>query len=137
MKRLFINLFYLIAILINVSFASCTEKEQTEEPFIKVSKETFSFSNDESEALLYIQSNIDYSIASDKQWCSVTQQESTSTQTEKYQIKVSENNEVENRTATITINSSLRDLQIIVEQTAGHGLIVKEKSYQVRLHNRF
>lgn len=132
MKRLFINLFYLIAILINVSFASCTEKEQTEEPFIKVSKETFSFSNDESEALLYIQSNIDYSIASDKQWCSVTQQESTSTQTEKYQIKVSENNEVENRTATITINSSLRDLQIIVEQTAGHGLIVKEKSYQVK-----
>ena len=132
MKRLFINLFYLIAILINVSFASCTEKEQTEEPFIKVSKETFSFSNDESEALLYIQSNIDYSIASDKQWCSVTQQESTSTKTEKYQIKVSENNEVENRTATITINSSLRDLQIIVEQTAGHGLIVKEKSYQVK-----
>lgn len=132
MKRLFINLFYLIAILINVSFASCTEKEQTEEPFIKVSKETFSFSNDESEALLYIQSNIDYSIASDKQWCSVTQQESTSTQTEKYQIKVSENNEVENRTATITINSSLQNLQIIVEQTAGHGLIVKEKSYQVK-----
>lgn len=132
MKRLFINLFYLIAILINVSFVSCTEKEQTEEPFIKVSKETFSFSNDESESSLYIQSNIDYSIASDKQWCSVTQQESTSTQTEKYQIKVSENNEVENRTATITINSSLRDLQIIVEQTAGHGLIVKEKSYQVK-----
>lgn len=132
MKRLFINLFYLIAILINVSFASCTEKEQTEEPFIKVSKETFSFSNDESESSLYIQSNIDYSIASDKQWCSVTQQESTSTQTEKYQIKVSENNEVENRTATITINSSLQDLQIVVKQTAGHGLIVKEKSYQVK-----
>ncbi|MCF2738608.1 cellulase family glycosylhydrolase [Bacteroides caecigallinarum] len=132
MKRLFINLFYLIAILINVSFVSCTEKEQTEEPFIKVSKETFSFSNDESESSLYIQSNIDYSIASDKQWCSVTQQESTSTQTEKYQIKVSENNEVENRTATITINSSLQNLQIIVEQTAGHGLIVKEKSYQVK-----
>ena len=132
MKRLFINLFYLIAILINVSFVSCTEKEQAGEPFIKVSEETFSFSNDESESSLYIQSNIDYSIASDKQWCSVTQQESTSTQTEKYQIKVSENNEVENRTATITINSSLRDLQIIVEQTAGHGLIVKEKSYQVK-----
>lgn len=131
MKRLFINLFYLIAILINVSFASCTEKEQAGEPFIKVSEETFSFSNDESESSLYIQSNIDYSIASDKQWCSVTQQESTSTQTEKYQIKVSENNEVENRTATITINSSLRDLQIVVEQTAGYGLIVKEKSYQI------
>ena len=131
MKRLFINLFYLIAILINVSFASCTEKEQAGEPFIKVSEETFSFSNDESESSLYIQSNIDYSIASDKQWCSVTQQESTSTQTEKYQIKVYENNDVENRTATITINSSLRDLQIVVEQTAGYGLIVKEKSYQI------
>lgn len=131
MKALYINLFCLISILINISFASCTEKGQTEEAFLKISEETLSFPNNESDALIYVQSNIEYSISSDKQWCTITEQESTSTQTDKYLIKVSENTESENRTATITINSSIKNLQIVVEQTAGYGLIVKEKSYQI------
>lgn len=131
MKILYINLFCLISILINISFASCTEKGQTEEAFLKISEETLSFPNNESEALIYVQSNIEYSISSDKQWCTITEQESTSTQTDKYLIKVSENTESENRTATITINSSIKNLQIVVEQTAGYGLIVKEKSYKI------
>lgn len=131
MKILYINLFCLISILINISFASCTEKGQTEEAFLKISEETLSFPNNESDALIYVQSNIEYSISSDKQWCTITEQESTSTQTDKYLIKVSENTESENRTATITINSSIKNLQIVVEQTAGYGLIVKEKSYKI------
>ena len=81
--------------------------------------------------MIYVQSNIKYSISSDIQWCTITEQESTSTQTDKYLIKVSENTESENRTATITINSSIRNLQIVVEQTASYRLIVKEKSYQI------
>lgn len=134
MKRWHINLLCLITLLMNVSLTSCTDKNETEETFLKVSKETLSFTNSESEDLIYIQSNMDYTISSDKQWCTPTQQESTSAKTDKYLVKVSENTEVENRTATITISSSVKNLKITVEQGAGNGLIVKEKSFQIESH---
>lgn len=125
-----IFLYFLICI-VNILPTSCSEEPQTEDPFLKVSKEKISFPRNESEETLYIQSTINYSISSDKEWCTVIQEESTSTQTDKYLIKVSENTETENRTATIAINSSIKNLQIVVEQTAGYGLIIKEKSYQI------
>ena len=131
MNKLYTIFLYFLICLVNVLPTSCREEAQTEDPFLKVSKEKISFPRNESEEILYIQSNINYSISSDKEWCTVIQEESTSTQTDKYLIKVSENSETENRTATITINSSIKNLQIVVEQTAGYGLIVKEKSYQI------
>ena len=131
MNKLYTIFLYFLICLVNILPISCSEEAQTEEPFLKVSKEKISFLRNESEEILYIQSNINYTISSDKEWCTVIQQESTSTQTDKYLIKVSENTDSENRTATITINSSIKNLQIVVEQTAGYGLIVKEKSYQI------
>lgn len=131
MNKLYTIFLYFLICLVNILPISCSEEAQTEEPFLKVSKEKISFLRNESEEILYIQSNINYTISSDKEWCTVIQDESTSTQTDKYLIKVSENTDSENRTATITINSSIKNLQIVVEQTAGYGLIVKEKSYQI------
>lgn len=131
MNKLYTIFLYFLICLVNVLPTSCSEETQTEGPFFKVSKEEISFPRNESEEILYIQSNINYTISSDKEWCTVIQDESTSTQTDKYLIKVSENTETENRTATITINSSIKNLQIVVEQTAGYGLIIKEKSYQI------
>lgn len=132
MKKLYNTILYILLCLVNILPTSCYEEEQIEDPFIKLSNEILAFSRNESEELFYIQSNIDYDISSNKEWCTITQQESTSLYTDKYLIKVLENTEIENRTATININSSFKNIQIIVEQTAGYGLIIKEKSYQIQ-----
>lgn len=125
--------FYFLGIvgcLLNLFLGSCSEDNTTGAPYLKVSKEEITFGKHESEAILYIQSNVAYDVYSDaSDWCNVVQQVSSSEKTSKYLIKVAENPQTESRTATITIKGLEVSGTIKITQTANDYLLAEQHEY--------
>lgn len=129
MKKLII---YFLGMLLVGSIPGACSEEDTAEPYLKIAKEELTFGKHESETLLYIQSNISYEILSDSpDWCSVTQQPSTSTKTSKYLVHVTENPGTDPRTATLTVRGGSISGTVRIVQQANDYLSLEKKAYSV------
>lgn len=132
MKKLFIYFLGAITCLVGLFLGACSDEDDTGAPYLKISKEELTFGKHESEALLYIQSNVAYEVSSDaSDWCSVVQQTSTSQKTAKYLVHVTENPNTENRTAVITIKGAEVNGSVKVVQTANDYLLVAQHAYDL------
>lgn len=132
MKKLFIYFLGAITCLVSLFLGACSDEDDTGAPYLKISKEELTFGKHESEALLYIQSNVAYEVSSDaSDWCSVVQQASTSQKTAKYLVHVTENPNTENRTAVITIKGAEVNGSVKVVQTANDYLLVAQHAYDL------
>lgn len=132
MKKLFIYFLGAITCLVSLFLGACSDEDDTGAPYLKISKEELTFGKHESEALLYIQSNVAYEVSSDaSDWCSVVQQASTSQKTAKYLVHVTENPNTENRTAVITIKGAEVNGSVKVVQTANDYLLVSQHAYDL------
>lgn len=132
MKKLFIYFLGAITCLVSLFLGACSDEDDTGAPYLKISKEELTFGKHESEALLYIQSNVAYEVSSDaSDWCSVVQQASTSQKTAKYLVHVTENPNTENRTAVITIKGAEVNGSVKVIQTANDYLLVAQHAYDL------
>lgn len=132
MKKLFIYFLGAITCLVSLFLGACSDEDDTGAPYLKISKEELTFGKHESEALLYIQSNVAYEVSSDaSDWCSVVQQTSTSQKTAKYLVHVTENPNTENRTAVITIKGAEVNGSVKVIQTANDYLLVSQHAYDL------
>lgn len=132
MKKLFIYFLGAITCLVSLFLGACSDEDDTGAPYLKISKEELTFGKHESEALLYIQSNVAYEVSSDaSDWCSVVQQTSTSQKTAKYLVHVTENPNTENRTAVITIKEAEVNGSVKVIQTANDYLLVSQHAYDL------
>lgn len=132
MKKLFIYFLGAITCLVSLFLGACSDEDDTGAPYLKISKEELTFGKYESEALLYIQSNVAYEVSSDaSDWCSVVQQASTSQKTAKYLVHVTENPNTENRTAVITIKGAEVNGSVKVIQTANDYLLVSQHAYDL------
>lgn len=132
MKKLFIYFLGAITCLVSLFLGACSDEDDTGAPYLKISKEELTFGKHESEALLYIQSNVAYEVSSDaSDWCSVVQQTSTSQKTAKYLVHVTENPNTENRTAVITIKGAEVNGSVKVVQTANDYLLVAQHAYDL------
>lgn len=132
MKKLFIYFLGAITCLVSLFLGACSDEDDAGAPYLKISKEELTFGKHESEALLYIQSNVAYEVSSDaSDWCSVVQQTSTSQKTAKYLVHVTENPNTENRTAVITIKGAEVNGSVKVIQTANDYLLVSQHAYDL------
>lgn len=132
MKKLFIYFLGAITCLVGLFLGACSDEDDAGAPYLKISKEELTFGKHESEALLYIQSNVAYEVSSDaSDWCSVVQQTSTSQKTAKYLVHVTENPNTENRTAVITIKGAEVNGSVKVVQTANDYLLVAQHAYDL------
>ena len=132
MKKLFVYFLGAITCLVSLFLGACSDEDDTGAPYLKISKEELTFGKHESEALLYIQSNVAYEVSSDaSDWCSVVQQTSTSQKTAKYLVHVTENPNTENRTAVITIKGAEVNGSVKVVQTANDYLLVAQHAYDL------
>lgn len=132
MKKLFIYFLGAITCLVGLFLGACSDEDDTGAPYLKISKEELTFGKHESEALLYIQSNVAYEVSSDaSDWCSVVQQTSTSQKTAKYLVHVTENPNTENRTAVITIKGAEVNGSVKVVQTVNDYLLVAQHAYDL------
>lgn len=132
MKKLFIYFLGAITCLVGLFLGACSDEDDAGTPYLKISKEELTFGKHESEALLYIQSNVAYEVSSDaSDWCSVVQQTSTSQKTAKYLVHVTENPNTENRTAVITIKGAEVNGSVKVIQTANDYLLVAQHAYDL------
>ena len=132
MKKLFIYFLGAITCLVGLFLGACCDEDDAGAPYLKISKEELTFGKHESEALLYIQSNVAYEVSSDaSDWCSVVQQTSTSQKTAKYLVHVTENPNTENRTAVITIKGAEVNGSVKVVQTANDYLLVAQHAYDL------
>lgn len=132
MKKLFVYFLGAITCLVSLFLGACSDEDDTGAPYLKISKEELTFGKHESEALLYIQSNVAYEVSSDaSDWCSVVQQTSTSQKTAKYLVHVTENPNTENRTAVITIKGAEVNGSVKVVQTANDYLLVVQHTYDL------
>lgn len=132
MKKLFIYFLGAITCLVGLFLGACSDEDDAGTPYLKISKEELTFGKHESEALLYIQSNVAYEVSSDaSDWCSVVQQTSTSQKTAKYLVHVTENPNTENRTAVITIKGAEVNGSVKVVQTANDYLLVAQHAYDL------
>lgn len=132
MKKLFIYFLGTITYLVGLFLGACSDEDDAGAPYLKISKEELTFGKHESEALLYIQSNVAYEVSSDaSDWCSVVQQTSTSQKTAKYLVHVTENPNTENRTAVITIKGAEVNGSVKVVQTANDYLLVAQHAYDL------
>lgn len=132
MKKLFVYFLGAITCLVSLFLGACSDEDDTGAPYLKISKEELTFGKHESEALLYIQSNVAYEVSSDaSDWCSVVQQTSTSQKTAKYLVHVTENPNTENRTAVITIKGAEVNGSVKVIQTANDYLLVSQHAYDL------
>lgn len=132
MKKLFIYFLGAITCLVGLFLGACSDEDDAGAPYLKISKEELMFGKHESEALLYIQSNVAYEVSSDaSDWCSVVQQTSTSQKTAKYLVHVTENPNTENRTAVITIKGAEVNGSVKVVQTANDYLLVAQHAYDL------
>ena len=132
MKKLFVYFLGTITCLVSLFLGACSDEDDTGSPYLKISKEELTFGKHESEALLYIQSNVAYEVSSDAaDWCSVVQQVSTSQKTAKYLVHVTENPDTEVRTAVITIKGAEVNGSVKVVQTANDYLLVAQHEYEL------
>lgn len=132
MKKLFIYFLGAITCVVSLFLGACSDEDDAGAPYLKISKEELTFGKHESEALLYIQSNVAYEVSSDaSDWCSVVQQTSTSQKTAKYLVHVTENPNTENRTAVITIKGAEVNGSVKVVQTANDYLLVAQHAYDL------
>lgn len=132
MKKLFIYFLGAITCVVSLFLGACSDEDDAGAPYLKISKEELTFGKHESEALLYIQSNVAYEVSSDaSDWCSVVQQASTSQKTAKYLVHVTENPNTENRTAVITIKGAEVNSSVKVVQTANDYLLVSQHAYDL------
>ena len=132
MKKLFVYFLGAITCLVGLFLGACSDEDDAGAPYLKISKEELTFGKHESEALLYIQSNVAYEVTSDaSDWCSVVQQTSTSQKTAKYLVHVTENPNTENRTAVITIKGAEVNGSVKVVQTANDYLLVAQHAYDL------
>lgn len=132
MKKLFIYFLGTITCLVSLFLGACSDEDDMGAPYLKISKDELTFGKHESEALLYIQSNVAYEVSSDaSDWCSVVQQTSTSQKTAKYLVHVTENPNTENRTAVITIKGVEVNGSVKVVQTANDYLLVSQHAYDL------
>lgn len=132
MKKLFIYFLGAITCVVSLFLGACSDEDDAGAPYLKISKEELTFGKHESEALLYIQSNVAYEVSSDaSDWCSVVQQASTSQKTAKYLVHVTENPNTENRTAVITIKGAEVNSSVKVVQTANDYLLVAQHAYDL------
>ena len=132
MKKLFVYFLGTITCLVSLFLGACSDEDDTGSPYLKISKEELTFGKHESEALLYIQSNVAYEVSSDAaDWCSVVQQVSTSQKTAKYLVHVTENPDTEVRTAVITIKGAEVNGSVKVVETANYFLLVAQDEYDL------
>lgn len=130
MKKQFIYFLVTTTCLLGLALSACSKDDDAGAPYLKLSKEELTFGKHESEALLYIQSNMGYEVSSDApDWCSVVQQVSTSEKTAKYLVHVTENPNTENRTAVITVKGTGINGTVKVVQTANDYLLVEQHEY--------
>ena len=89
MNQLFIYFLQALICVMSLVVGACSDNDSAVAPYLKISKSELVFGKNDSEALLYIQSNAAYEVTSDdSDWCSVVQQVSTSEKTAKYLVIV-------------------------------------------------
>lgn len=132
MNQLFIYFLQALICVMSLVVGACSDKDSAVAPYLKISKSELVFGKNDSEALLYIQSNAAYEVTSDgSDWCSVVQQVSTSEKTAKYLVHVTENPTTEPRSAMITVKGDEMSGTIKVVQMANDYLQVEQKTYNL------
>lgn len=122
---------YLLLLVTTLFFFSCSDSEQEELGELQVSKEQIQLEKEGGEALFYVQYGGTVTVASNQDWCSVTEESSTSQVTRKYKVAVASNATTDVRSALISVAGGGTTQQITVTQAGATSFVVEQEAYEV------
>lgn len=133
MNKIKIYLVFLFTIALSAFAVACSSNEdEAVTPEIVISENILTnglnFSKTGGTNTLSIKSNVLLEVTSNQDWCTVTPAASASATVLKYMVRVEENPDAVERTATITVNGGGLTETFNVVQVAANGLIVESCS---------
>ena len=131
MKQNIIFVLALCLLLITCSDSNDPIKEiENKDPFIILKKETIDFTNEGGSEAILVESNVTWTVKSSASWCTISPS-SGNKSTESINLSANANEDYDNRSCTVTIESGNISKIVTLFQSQKDAIILSQKDFEL------